>query len=713
MAFASDTFTGTPVTELSAYNAAWSKQSGFTANAFIGADSGTYAICTDTSAYSVYVRSESPSSADYSVFCDITRRASGTNKPEMGPIGRAQSGVGTFYALMHFDNVNETRLYKCVSGTFTQIGSGYSLTLTTGVAVSLELRMSGTSIKGFVNGVERISVTDSSISGAGKAGIIGRRMRDSGLQDTGSIDNFDAVDGASSDTISITSPVTRRVFQRSGSTGSISITGSHTGATSNIEARFNGGAWTTIATAVAAGSYSGTLSGQAQGQGTLEVRKTSDTAVTASVAIIGIGDVFVVAGDSISEGRATNAQSYTHATLDASKFTQSDVWADGIDPIDVGTANGSHWPLLATQIMEDQGVPVAFISVGKGATDVAGSANTWAKNNAEYAEMTAQVTASGVNAVKAALFHLGPNAVVNATTLSKATYNAAIDTLASNIAADIAGAPKLHLGIFGEVTTGSPPDRRAAIDNIRGAIIEAYGDNANVLPGPCLIDQDYSDGVHPQSDAALAEVAKRWWVALKASLYGGSGGRGPRLSSAQWNGARTQLTVTFDRALKVGLSHSAAAWSISDNGSAMTISGIAYHGTDPNALVITTSAAASGPAGTTTVTFASGNDATGLVVPLSTDITMPVGSAIQIPAEPIYAAAVQEFAVAVSPAPLTTASVLSPAAISYTPPASIDLSPAALSSASVFSAASITYTPPGGSATITLKAGSWLRYKKL
>lgn len=455
------------------------------------------------------------------------------------------------------------------------------------------------------------------------------------------------------ESLTITTPKAFEVHQRSGSTGTIQISGTVAGATEDIEASFNGGAYVTIAAAVAAGSFSGTLTGQAQGQGTLTVRKKITTATSATVANVGIGDVFVVGGDSISEGRGTNAQSYTHATLKAAKFTQADAWGEGNDGIDTGTTSGSHWPLLATQIMADQGVPVAFISVGTGSTDVAGSANSWAKPGGEYTGLTSQVTDSTVLTVKGVLMHLGPNAVVNASTLSLATYNAALDTLASNLATDVAGAPKLNIGIFGEVSTGSPPDRVSALNNLRGAIIQALGDNANVKPGPCLIDLNYSDGVHPQSDADLQAVAARWWLALSETYYGGSGGRGPRLSLASWNAGRNLLTVTFDRALKTGLSHATACWAVSDNGSAMTVSSVAYHGTNPNALVLTTSAAAVGAANTTTVTFANGGTAVGVVVPRSADITMPVGAAVTIPAEPFYSAAVGELDTA--PPTLTSA----------------------------------------------------------
>lgn len=442
--------------------------------------------------------------------------------------------------------------------------------------------------------------------------------------------------------ISITTPSAYEVHQRSGTTGSIQISGTVSGTTEDIEASFNGGAYVTIASAVAPGSFSGTLSAQAQGQGTLTVRKKTTTTTNATVAFVGIGDVFAVGGDSISEGRGTNAQTYTHATLKAAKFTQADAWGDGVDGIDTGTSAGSHWPLLATQIMADQGVPVAFISAGTGSTDVAGTNNQWAKPNGGYTGLTGQVSDSTVSGVKGVLMHLGPNAVVNGTTLSLATYNTALDTLASNLAADIVGAPKLNLGIFGEVSTGSPPDRRAALDNLRGAIIQALGDNANIKPGPCLIDLDYTDGVHPLSDVQLQAVAQRWWIALKETYYSGSGGRGPRLSAAMWNAGRDQLTVVFDRALKTGLTHATACWKVSDNGSAMTVSSIAYHGTNPNAIVLTMSAAAVGASGTTTLTFASGDDAVGLVVPRSSDIALAAGGTTTIPAEPIYAAAVSE-----------------------------------------------------------------------
>jgi hypothetical protein len=471
--------------------------------------------------------------------------------------------------------------------------------------------------------------------------LVGASLSQSASISAGAI----TVTAGSSGTVAITNPVSFAGFQRAGAIGSIPITGTVTGAAEDIEASFNGGAYQTIATSVAAGSYSGVLTGQAQGQGTLTVRKKITNTALATVANVGIGDVFLIGGDSISEGRGASAQSYSHATLHAADFRQDDAWKDGNDATDTGTSAGSHWPLLATHIMASQGVPVFFISCGTGGTDVAGSNSSWAKPGGDYNVMVQQVIDSRAGGVKAVLMHLGPNAIVNSNNaaIALATYRTALDTLASNLAGDVAGAPKLHVGICGEVGTGNPPDRRTAEDNIRGGILSAWNNNgAAIKPGPVLIEQDYGDNVHPSTTPQLQVVADRWWAAISQSLYGGTNGRGPRLSSAQWNIGRTVLTVTFDRALKTGLTFATQPWIVKDNGAAMTVSSVAYHSTNASAILITTSAAATGPANTTTLTFASGDDAVGRVIPISTDITLPSAGAVNLPAEPIYAAAVAE-----------------------------------------------------------------------
>lgn len=418
-----------------------------------------------------------------------------------------------------------------------------------------------------------------------------------------------------------------KVLQRNGSNqASITASGTCT-ANETIEARFNGGSWATVDSTTSGGTWSGTLANQTAGRGNFEVRLQSNTGVTDSVANFGIGDVFVTAGDSNAEGRATNAQSYSGAAKN-SKFAQNDVWAEGNDPIDTGSSNGSHWPLLASLIIADQSVPTAFITTGTGSSDLAGATDQWAEPNSAYEEMEAQVAASGVNGVKAVLMHVVPNSSINASTISLATYNTAVDTFISNVQADLAGAPKVGFAICGEVATGSPPDRRAALDNLRGAIMQAVGDNSNCFLGPVLIDQNYADDVHFVSDAEEQAVADRWWFAIDHALYSGTDGRGPRVSSITHNGAKTIFTVTFDRNLDSDSTY--GGFRVEDGGSPATISGVARAG---NAAVITLS---SGASGTTTVSLGSENDAAGATIPKSTAVTKPTSGTIKLPAEPFW-----------------------------------------------------------------------------
>lgn len=441
--------------------------------------------------------------------------------------------------------------------------------------------------------------------------------------------------GGGGGTVTISTPAAYKVFQRSGGgTADIAITGTYTGTPAAIEASFNGGSYATIAASPAGGTYSGSLTGQAAGRGTLTVRFTDDTAVVATVGNVGVGDVFVVGGDSISEGRGTNAQSYS-GSAKLSVFKESNVWADGNDPVDTGTSNGSHWPLLGTLLLAELStVPVAFVTTGTGSTDVSGTHNEWAKNNSAYANMVSKVSAAatGANGVKGVLLHLGPNA--EAEGISQATYKAALTQLASDIAADLAGAPKTAVVAYGTTNL----DVRADIDAIRGAVKQFWDTDSNGRPGPVLIDQSYADGVHPSTDAQLLALARRWFVAVKEGFYsGGAGyGRGPRVSgSITLDPTKTLVTVNFDRDLASGTTY--GGFRVTDSGVAQTIT--EARRVSARRIVITVSAAMSA-IGNVAVSFGSADDASGQTVPTSTAITLPDSSTVALPAEMFAGAAV-------------------------------------------------------------------------
>jgi hypothetical protein len=285
--------------------------------------------------------------------------------------------------------------------------------------------------------------------------------------------------------------------------------------------------------------------------------------------------------------------------------------------------------------MAHTGYPVAFITTAGGGLDVAGDATQWVKNNFAYAAMTALVGTSGIgtNGVKGVLAHLGPNAEGSASTLAQATYNAAIDTLAANIAVDLTNAPKVAIVIHGQMNTGSPPDRRTALDNIRAAIIQAWDDNLAIVPGPVLTEQSYSDGVHPSTDAQLLLIARRWWVAIKETWYGEvvGYGRGPRFISATIDGARTTITINVDRDLATGTTY--GGFRVVESGVAAIITSVTRINNRQVAILV---ASPIRVISATTVSFASQNDAVGQTIPLSTAITLPDINTVQLPLEPFF-----------------------------------------------------------------------------
>lgn len=165
--FASDSFTGTEDTELSAYDASWIKVTGNTGNAEIASNR----VRASGTTFTAYYYNATPPSADYPVQATIHTVTSVTNATA-GVLGRVSSSANTFYQA----NAHATsgwQLFKRVAGTATQLGSSVAQTYTAGQSYDVKLSMSGTTIELYKLGesTAAISVTDSAISAAGFAGL--------------------------------------------------------------------------------------------------------------------------------------------------------------------------------------------------------------------------------------------------------------------------------------------------------------------------------------------------------------------------------------------------------------------------------------------------------------------------------------------------------------------------------------------------------------
>lgn len=424
------------------------------------------------------------------------------------------------------------------------------------------------------------------------------------------------------DGIAITTPVQHQVFQRDGSNLSdIAIIGTYTGVPTAIEARFNGGTWEIIDDTLSGGWYSGTLSGQAAGQGTLEVRFTNSTGVTASKTYVGIGDVYLIAGQSNHEGRITNAQSYSHATLKASMFKVAGTWAELADPTG-GSSYNSIWPLLATLHMEATGYPVAFITCAVGATSLSISPYHWKDGGTSYQQAITRVVASGVNNLRAILWLQGENESVNGT-ISQATYQADLSEMLNDFQVEL-GFPTVKLGVASLLRLDSAASRTAH-DAIRAAHQYVWDNDPDCFAGPVLSDIS-GDGLHILSNADALTFAQRWWHFLNMEFFGGTEGRGPRVKSvAKIAADKMRVVFVLDNPPLVSQT-STTGWRVVDDTGVLTISSCAASGTD--GVDITVSRALdTNPV----VSFGSLNDMAGS--------TLKDSSTYSLPPEPFYALA--------------------------------------------------------------------------
>lgn len=373
-----------------------------------------------------------------------------------------------------------------------------------------------------------------------------------------------------------------------------------------IEARWSGGSWATIDAAPSGNIFSGTLSSQNAGQGDLEVRMENLTDTTDIAQCVGIGDVFVVAGQSNAQGWGDNLQSYSHATIKASMYRLLGDWAELSDPCSIAAngveSQGSPWPLLATLLMGSEGVPIGFINVAVNGS----SLNTdWQPGSGTYSNATDCIDGSGVATVKAILWHQGETDANDS--VDRATYTSLLSGLVDDLQSDVPAltGAKMVCAQIGYKTTNEQD--RADLDAIRLAQSDAWDSDADILAGPVLFDIGLSDGdgVHigTGSDSELQVAANRWYRCLLAHFYNGSeSATSPRFSTTVRSGTTVTVTFTGGEGNLTGQTDT-TGWRFTDDDEAIAIIGSIANGV--NAVDLTLS---STPSGVEVISFGSFND---------------------------------------------------------------------------------------------------------
>jgi autotransporter-associated beta strand protein len=246
-------------------------------------------------------------------------------------------------------------------------------------------------------------------------------------------------------TVSLTTPRARQIIQRSGSnTASIVISGTYTGMPEHIEARAvimagsgNHGTstdWTTIVPSPAGGTFSGSLSGVAAGGWyQIEVRSVSGGTATSNIAIVqrvGVGDVYLTAGQSNSANYGEPSNN-TDDRVSAMDFSTG-AWTLASDPMPgADGSTGSVWTRLGPLLTSAENVPVGFVCVGIGGSMV----SQWVPPSSEgYVKLKAAAQAFPASGFRAVLWHQGESDSLASTT--PADYQTRLQSIIAQVRTD-------------------------------------------------------------------------------------------------------------------------------------------------------------------------------------------------------------------------------------------------------------------------------------
>lgn len=312
--------------------------------------------------------------------------------------------------------------------------------------------------------------------------------------------------------------------------------------------RVSWGAWRATAWCDRAGRFTALLEGVEAGQATLRVRSARDPGVGCLLQDVGVGDIYVIAGQSNASGRSPYLFSCSGTTLRPAMFGNDYRWQELRDPVDSpmgqldgvsrdNCAAGSVWPEVASALVSQTGVPVAFVPCARTSTLIA----RWQPDlvarpggDTLYSSMARRVAAVG-GRVRAVLWWQGER---DARFLTPApVYEAALRSIADAAWRDF-GAPLVvaQMGDYDQRFT------EAGVDAVRQAQADAWT-RSHVVQGPVLYDIDLHDEVHFLIREDVVVAAQRWAAAILTGVAHGGAARTPRLLQAVREGDQIVLTA--------------------------------------------------------------------------------------------------------------------------------------------------------------------------
>jgi hypothetical protein len=290
------------------------------------------------------------------------------------------------------------------------------------------------------------------------------------------------------------------------------------------------------------------------GQWTLRVWSTRRPAVTCSRENVAVGDIYVIAGQSNASGRSPHRFAWESKTWRAAAFGNDYRWQELRDPVDSAdgqvdrvsrddNAGGSVWPEVATALLAEEGVPVAFVPCARSSTAIAAwnpERRARGAGGTLYRSMARRVAAVG-GRVRAVLWWQGER---DARFLTPGpVYRVALARLSAAVWRDFR-APMVVAQI------GDYDDRytAAGVDAVRFAQQRAWA-QPHILQGPVLYDIDLEDRVHFADADDVTAAARRWAAAILRGVLRADVGVTPRVLRAELAEGGRQIILTADSEL--------------------------------------------------------------------------------------------------------------------------------------------------------------------
>lgn len=364
--------------------------------------------------------------------------------------------------------------------------------------------------------------------------------------------------------VSVAGIANNRIYQRNGTSYNLPISGTYTGAASNVQARVMSGStevvgWTTVATGLSGGTWSGSITVPQGGMYTLDVRlRTAGGTVLSSVTAagsFGVGALFGVIGSS-SPQRWFSIGTGTPNAL-CRKFNE-DGWAT-LGSSGVASIN------FCNRVVADLGIPVGLLDYGVSGSRLSEWQNT---ANANWLAFSSGVQAVG-GKLEGVIQAVGYNDATGNVS-SRASHTSNLGVLASNVRS-LTSQPSLPVYVIQSQRRVGGSDTQ--FNRLRPAEYD-FTQTPNVYLAATSIDLALiSDGIHPDASGYAMQGARVGEV-VSHKMGGATCSRGPRITGITAVSATvTDVTITHSCGEDFTPTSGITGFVVLDGGTSKAISG--------------------------------------------------------------------------------------------------------------------------------------------